>query len=488
MLERVQEPRLLSRQRVSVMASWLLVLPLLTEGVALNVVKIEVAGLGVLAFTTVVLGRQPLPHRAVERIFLTFAVLTLIVLTYLAFGTWPAYAGSARSYDTHAALFVATYGAVAIFTVLFFEERLFEKVLWRGATLALGIGLASCAVSRLTGHLLLVNANDGGLRMVGTLTEPSDWAPILTLVLLHALRRRSWLYTALAFAGLALADSPTCMLVMAITVPLYYALTASRHYRVPLMIAMAVIVASGVLFVVQANPGPWLASGNAEKIAVGRLVEGIQAIGSNGQPGANGRWSNAEAVLADARSNGWMLFGAGPVADATYFPATYPQRLSIGGALGGGVAPNAIWISTLFDLGEVGVAVLGALMVTAVWRMRRFPQTAAILLPFFTASLVNSTVPDYGSVVALGIMLFTFGWIRTPSADDKSAVCGPGNGYEPEIAGPRGPVPVALSPARIADRREVPRNFAATSATRRAPLASRQLSDVSDVSSACQLR
>jgi hypothetical protein len=60
-------------------------------------------------------------------------------------------------------------------------------------SLALWIGVASCAVSRLTGHLLQVNFADRGSRMVGTLTEPSDWAPVLKLVLQLALRRRSWL-------------------------------------------------------------------------------------------------------------------------------------------------------------------------------------------------------------------------------------------------------------------------------------------------------
>lgn len=61
-------------------------------------------------------------------------------------------------------------------------------------SLALWIGVAACAVSRLTGHRLQVNCADGGSRMIGTLTGPSDWAPRLTLVLLLALRRRSWLY------------------------------------------------------------------------------------------------------------------------------------------------------------------------------------------------------------------------------------------------------------------------------------------------------
>ena len=100
------------------------------------------------------------------------------------------------------------------------------RVVWQGATLALWIGVASCVASRLTGHLLLVNLGNGESRMVGTLTEPSGWAPVLTLVLLLALRRQSWLYAGLVLAGLVLVDSPTCMLVMAVTVPLYYAITS----------------------------------------------------------------------------------------------------------------------------------------------------------------------------------------------------------------------------------------------------------------------
>ena len=41
--------------------------------------------------------------------------------------------------------------------------------------------------------------------------------------------------------------------------------------------------------------------------------------------------------------------------------------------------------------------------------MRRKPQIAAILLPFFIATLVNSSGADT-ALVALGIMLFTFRW------------------------------------------------------------------------------
>jgi hypothetical protein len=55
------------------------------------------------------------------------------------------------------------------------------------------------------------------------------------------------------------------------------------------------------------------------------------------------------------------------------------------------------------------------MMLAAVWRMHRNPRMTAILLPFLTASLVNSSIPDY-SFAALGIMLFAFGWMtRAPS-------------------------------------------------------------------------
>jgi hypothetical protein len=394
-------------------ATWLFVFPLFTEGVAKDVVKAEIAGLALLAFARIVVSDRVLPRLAVERIFMTLGVLALIGIAYQAFRPWPSDAGTAHSYDTHALIFGGTVVAVAVFAVLFFEEELFARVIWRGATVALWIGVASCAASRLTGHLLLVNANHG-LRMVGTLTEPSDWAPVLVIVVLLALRRRSWLYMALALAGLVLADSPTCLLVMAVTVPLYYALTSSRRHRVPLLVILAIIIPAGALFVQRADAAAWLDSGNPAKIAVGRLVSGIHNVETGGEVGTNVRFQSATVVIAATREHGWMHFGAGPAADSTWLSAMYPD--AAGGAT---VAANALWIAFLFDYGEAGVAVLAAMMIVAVWRMRRNPQMTAILLPFFIAQLVNSSGADT-ALVALGIMLFTFGWAprasRSPAA------------------------------------------------------------------------
>lgn len=389
--------------RMQVAAVWLFMLPLFTEGVAKDVVKAEIVGLAVLAFARMAVSDHVLPQRAIERIFMTAGVLTLIGIAYLAFRPWPSDVGTANSYDTHALIFGGTLVAVAVFAALFFGEELFERVIWRGAALALWIGVASCAASRLTGHLLLVNSADGGLRMVGTLTEPSDWAPVLTLVLLLALRRRSWLYLGLILVGLILVDSPTCMLVMAVTVPLYYAITSSWRYRIPLLVTLAIIILAGASFVQRANAAAWLDSGNPTKIAVGRLISGIQNVETGGEEGTNSRFQSTTVVIAAAREHGFMHFGAGPAADSTWLPAMYP------GPSGTTEAANALWVSILFDFGEVGVAALGALMIVAVWRMRRNPQMTAILLPFFIATLVNSSGADT-ALVALGIMLFTFRW------------------------------------------------------------------------------
>jgi hypothetical protein len=404
-------PAVRTGSRMQVAAMCLFVLPLFTEGVANDVVKVEVASLAVLAFVRIVVPNRVLPQHAVERIFMTVGVLTLIGIAYLAFRPWPSNAGTVRSYNTHALVFGGTLVAVAVFVTLFFEEELFERVIWLGARLALWIGVVSCVVSRLTGHLLLVFPSDGGLRMVGTLTEPSDWAPVLTLVLLLALRRRSWLYLALVLAGLILADSPTCILVMAVTVPLYYAMTSSWRFRVPLLVILAIIIPATVFFVQRADAAAWLDSGNSAKIAVGRLVSGIRNVESGGQEGANSRFQNATVVITAAREHGWIHFGAGPAADSTWLSAMYA------GPTGATVSPNALWLVFLFDFGEVGVVALGAMMIVAVWRMRRNSRMSALLLPFFIATLVNSTGADI-ALVALGIMVFAFRWVPIATASD----------------------------------------------------------------------
>lgn len=396
--------------RMKTAATWLFVLPVFTEGLGLPVVKLEFAGITVLAFAVLLGG--PLPPRAAERVLTVTAVLSLIVIAYLAFGSWPAQAGSVRSYDKGAAMWAAEIVAVAVFAALFFDEEIFTRVMWRAATLALWAGVITCVVSRLSGFLLLVNLDEGGLRMQGTLGEPSDWAPVLAMVALLALRRRSWLYAALSLAGLFLADSPTCILVMAVTLPLYAALASTWRHRMLLLAALAVIIPAAALFILHANPQGYLDSANPAEVAVGRFISGIRNVDTDGQQGTNGRFQSTTVAIADVRENGWMRLGAGPAADQTWFPAMYPGAH---GAADLTEAANALWVSVLFDFGEVGVVVLAAVMIAAAWRVRRFPVMAAVLLPFLAAALVNSD-DACPPLVALGVLLFAFGWAQRGKA------------------------------------------------------------------------
>jgi hypothetical protein len=391
---------------VKTAATWLFVLPFSTAGIAQDSAKIEVAGLAALAFTAFVVFRLPVPAKAVYRIGLTAAVLALTICAYLISGAWPSSYGTAGSYDTQAVIFAITYLAVAAFTVLFFDERLFERVIWRAVTVALWIAVLSCLASRLTHELLLVSESHGALRMQGTLSEPSAWAPLLPVIVLLAIQRRSWPYLALAAAGAVLAASPTCILVLLATVPAHYVLTGTRRQRVAVLLALAACVPAAVFFVQTANPRLYLDSHSTAEVAVGRLLSGIQNVETGGRAGHNTRMASTRVVIAEARANGWLLTGAGPAADSTYFPAKFPadSRLRFSGT-------NSLLVSVLFDFGAPGVAVLGSLMLAAVWRMRRRPEMSAILLPFFAASLINSAEgPFEYAFVALGIMVFTFGW------------------------------------------------------------------------------
>jgi hypothetical protein len=388
---------------VQATATWVFVLSFLTLGVGRDYAYIECAGLALPAFAVFVFSRQRISERATSRISLSAAILTLIVSAYLVLTSWPSLFGSVHAYDIQAAYFVMTYLTVCVFASLFYKERLFGQVVWRAATAALWVGVLSYLLTRLVHHPLLVSESHGVLRMQGTLTEPSAWSPVVPLVMLMAIRRRSWLHVGLAVIGAAMAASPTCLIVLIATVPLYYALTGTRRQRLAVVVGLAAFIPAALLFVTTAQPSHYLNSHSTAEKAVGRLLAGFENVETDGQQGHNTRFASTKVAIAEVRANGWMFTGAGPAADITYFPAKFRST----------VQPNALWVSVLFDFGVIGVVVLGVLMLAAVWRMRRYPQTCAILLPFFVASLINSAEETYEyKFVALGIVLFAFGWVR----------------------------------------------------------------------------
>jgi len=394
-------------------ATWLFVVNFLTIGIGRDHAYLEWLGLLILTLTDFVLFRTPVPRRAVYRTFLTAAVLTLITGAYLTFGSWPSSFGIARSYNTQAIFFVITYLAVGAFAALFFEERLFERVIWRASTIALWVGVLSCLASRLTHQILLTSASHGALRMQGTLSEPSAWAPVITLVVLLAIRRRAWWYLPLAAVGEVLAASPVCLLVLLASAAAYYVLTGTRRQRVAVVLLLAAFLPPAVFFAQTANRFQYLNSHNTAEVTVGRLLSGIKYVETDGRAGHNTRFADTTLTISQASASHWLVTGAGPAADETYFPAKFPSGL---------IRPNALWVSVLFDFGIVGVVVLAALMLAAAWRMRHFPQLAPILLPFFITALINSAEGSYEyAFVALGILLFAFGWAAPPGSSPAAA-------------------------------------------------------------------
>ena len=130
--------------------------------------------------------------------------------------------------------------------------------------------------------------------------------------MLGALRRRSRLYVLLALAGELLADSPTCFLVMAVTVPAYFVLVGKGRQRIVSVVVLAILIPSAAIFSARTDPAPWIASGNPAEIAVGRLVSGIRSVETGGQVGYNSRLVTTTIVVADARDGGWMRTGGQP--------------------------------------------------------------------------------------------------------------------------------------------------------------------------------
>jgi hypothetical protein len=130
-------------------ATWLLVLPFYTAGVAKYSARIELAGMTVLVFACSV--RRPVRRSAVARIYAVCAVFALVVIADLPFRPWPSQFGTAASYDKQAVLFIATYTAVAAFGAVFFIKRIFADVVWWASTIALWIGVAACVASLVTG-------------------------------------------------------------------------------------------------------------------------------------------------------------------------------------------------------------------------------------------------------------------------------------------------------------------------------------------------
>jgi hypothetical protein len=76
----------------------------------------------------------------------------------------------------------------------------------------------------------------------------------------------------------------------------------------PLLVILAISILAGASFAQRAHAAAWLDSGNPTKIAVGRLISGIQNVRTGGEEGSNSRFQSTTVVIAAARDYGFIRF------------------------------------------------------------------------------------------------------------------------------------------------------------------------------------
>jgi hypothetical protein len=374
----------------------------------------------VLAVTAGIALTSGVASKAANRVL--FSIIGVALVAVLHSVVFPRHLefGTADDYVVAAAGFVLTCASTFVFAGWFFERRLFVDTFRRLATAALVVGLAGYAAWRLVGFPDLVSRRiDTGVgRMQGTLSEPSAWAPVLGGLILLALRERRWRTLVVLGVGVALAKSPTVVLVVAASLVIYALADTSAWRARPLRIAGVVAaVVAGLWFVETADPVAWSNSDNEVSQSIGKLLSGIDNVRTGGDVGRNDRYQSTDLTFDEIDELDIGLVGAGPDAHAVYFAEKYPAPA---GALRG-PGPNAIWVMAAFNFGWLGMLALLALLALTVARMRRDMEVAAVLLPFVLASLVNSASGfALYKFTLLAMLLFVFGWSRL-RADDNAA-------------------------------------------------------------------
>ncbi|ETA01178.1 hypothetical protein CcI6DRAFT_03423 [Frankia sp. CcI6] len=300
------------------------------------------------------------------------------------------------------------YASIAVFAAFFFDRRHLEHVFWRMSLGCVWIALAGYAVAAVLPAPVWVDAGSGGTpRLRGLLAEPSSWAPVISVLILLAVRRRSWRNLALVVLAGLLTKSPTVLLTAAISLIFCYLngirAVAARGRRT---IVLAAVLPLTVVGIGRIDPTGYLASNNGLTVAFGRLVAGLDALGDDTAPAtANGRYTSARIVMAEARQNGHPNIGYGPNSNSVYLAQKYGDDRNY--------AANSLYVTWLFDFGRIGAYALLAAIFLVLLRLVKRPASAALFIPFLVASLINSAQGfELFKFAFVPVLLYLFGWER----------------------------------------------------------------------------
>jgi len=306
--------------------------------------------------------------------------------------------GGEGFYLKQAIVYILYVGFVAGFAYTFYREQLFVNIWLRAATIAAVIALLGFALAVTTGRPELVTfANyGGGLRLTGSVGEPSVWAPVIPAGIFLAWRRRSpRLVVMFAVTGL-LARSPIVALVFVLSLA---AILLIRKFSIYLKVTIVMLLAAAAPWIIPVFTGDAApvkeGSSNPLAIMMGRLLSGLQFIETSGASGNNDRAAGAQRTLSVLQSHDWLWTGRGVGSADVYFPFHFST-----------VQAFSLPVNILFDLGVIGLGIYVLFALRAIWNMRN-TEAALIFIPFLMGSAINSAQGiEFYKFAVLGILLF----------------------------------------------------------------------------------
>lgn len=245
---------------------------------------------------------------------------------------------------------------------------------------SVAIGVAALLVKLATGISFLVHSYGDLHRMQAFLSEPSAFAPIVSFLVLCAVRWRRPIIVLAALVGLFFSFSPVVLLSAALAVFLVVVLRPRRH--LPLVIAGLVFTAVAVPAFFVADAEAMMDSESGWLVTLGRLLFGLQSVMTAGADGVNDRFAGFLNVVdyMYVESSASFYTGLGFNASAVVFESKLYE-----------VFDHALWITFLFSYGIPGAAAIVFLGVWAAWLLlQRNDAFSLMFVAFFTASLINS--------------------------------------------------------------------------------------------------
>ncbi|MGI8608512.1 MAG: hypothetical protein ACR2MY_04685 [Candidatus Dormibacteria bacterium] len=387
-------------------AAWAFVLPTLVgyvrdlsgQNVYLHTGEIGILCMLVLSVTAFVRGVL-IPARVV-RVGVLAGALSAVVAIYS--WRWSDY--HATSSFIKLALSFYSYLMLAVaYALFFYDPEVLTAVFRRAAQIALMFALCTYLIYVVGGPAILVHTQYGVPRLNGFTSEPSAWAPILGVLLLTGLHRRSAFDVVIALVGILAAQSPIVLVTAGTSVLTFYLLQSSS--QVKRAIVVCVLVPTLPLTIMAVNSSN-ISRGPYQRTFVdqtfGRLASGIASIESGGTVGSNDRYVSLSVIASELAVHDLTLTGLGPGGAEVYFTAKYGVD---------GYQANSFLVMMFADFGPAGVALVVVLLVMSLNGIRRNSQAGRLFLPFLIAGMINSATgwEMYKFVVA-GFVVLGIGW------------------------------------------------------------------------------